>query len=81
MSHSHSNAYVAICEPNKTRAQYYNQVQQELGAEAVPVYKPDQFKGMLQIEKFETVIVTCANAFYDQYITQALESGGKWILF
>lgn len=81
VSRPHSNKVVAICEPNETRARYYNQMLQELGAEAVPVYKPDQFKEMLQIEKVETVIVTCVDAFHDQYIVPALESGGMRILY
>ena len=68
---------VAICEPNAVRAAYYNSLLQELGAPAVPVYKPDAFKEMLEKEKVESIVVTCIDALHEQYIVPALEAGGK----
>lgn len=68
---------VAICEPNKVRAAYYNDLLQELGAKSVPVYQPDAFKEMLEKERVETVVVTCIDALHDLYIVPALEAGGE----
>lgn len=69
---------VAICEPNAVRAAYYNSLLQELGAPTVPVYKPEGFKGMLEKERVETVVVTCIDALHDGYIVAALEAGGMF---
>ena len=71
---------VAICEPNAVRAEYYNKLLEELGAQRVPVYQPDQFKEMLATEKVETVVVTCVDALHDLYIVPALEAGGEFCL-
>ena len=67
---------VAICEPNIVRASYYNELLQELGASAVPVYKPGGFEEMLVKERVETVVITCIDALHDLYIVPALEAGG-----
>ncbi|TCD62053.1 hypothetical protein EIP91_007529 [Steccherinum ochraceum] len=69
------SSVVAICEPNAVRAAYYNSLLQELGAPTVPVYKPEQFKEMLEKEKVESIVVTCIDALHDQYIVPALEAG------
>lgn len=71
------SSVVAICEPNAVRATYYNALLRELGAPEVPIYKPEQFKAMLQEERVETVVVTCVDALHDLYIVPALEAGGE----
>ena len=68
---------VAICEPNAVRAQYYNELLQELGASTVPVYKPEAFVEMVGKERVETLVVTCIDALHDLYIVPALEAGGE----
>ncbi|EPQ51785.1 oxidoreductase [Gloeophyllum trabeum ATCC 11539] len=69
------SSVVAICEPNAVRASYYNDLLTSLGAPTVPVYKPDQFKEMLEKENVETVVITCVDALHDLYIVPALEAG------
>lgn len=71
-----SSSVVAICEPNSVRAAYYNELLTSLGAPAVPVYKPEQFKEMLVKEKVEMIVVTCVDALHHLYIIPALEAGG-----
>ena len=56
-----------------------NQLLHELGAPAVPIYKPEQFKEMLAKERVETVVITCVDALHDLYIVPALEAGGMLI--
>ena len=73
-----NSTVVAICEPNKTRAAYYNSLLQELGAQPVPVYPPEAFKEMLDKEKVETIVVTCIDALHVLYIVPALEAGGEF---
>ena len=68
---------VAICEPNKVRAAYYNSLLQELGAQPVPVYQPDAFLDMVAKEKVETVVITCIDAIHERYIVLALEAGSE----
>lgn len=68
---------VAICEPNKVRAAYYNSLLQELGAKPVPVYQPDAFLDMLQEEKVETIVITCIDALHERYIVLALDAGSE----
>ncbi|KZV84881.1 NAD(P)-binding protein, partial [Exidia glandulosa HHB12029] len=70
-----SSEVVALCEPNSVRAQYYNDLLAELGAPQVPVYKPDQFKQMLEKERVDAIVVTCIDALHDLYIVPALEAG------
>lgn len=72
-----SSSVVALCEPNAVRAKYYNDLLVSLGAPAVPVYKPEEFKEMLAKEKVEMVVVTCIDALHDLYIVPALEAGGE----
>jgi predicted dehydrogenase len=72
-----SSTIVAICEPNSIRAAYYNDLLVSLGMKTVPVYKPDDFKRMLQEANVEVVVVTCIDALHDLYIVPALEAGGK----
>ena len=74
-----SSQVVAYCEPNSVRAKYYNDLLAELGAPQVPVYKPEQFKEMLEKERVEVIVVTCIDALHDLYIVPALEAGGTWI--
>ncbi|KAF7315491.1 putative oxidoreductase YteT [Mycena indigotica] len=70
-----SSVVVAICEPNRIRAASYNKLLTELGAQAVPVYKPQEFKDMLQKEQVETIVVTCPDHLHNEYIVPALEAG------
>ncbi|EJD48688.1 NAD(P)-binding protein [Auricularia subglabra TFB-10046 SS5] len=70
-----SSQVVAYCEPNSVRAAYYNALLVELGAPQVPVYKPEQFKVMLEKERVEVVVITCIDALHDLYIVPALEAG------
>lgn len=72
-----STSVVAILEPNAVRAAYYNDLLTTLGAATVPVYKPDQYKEMLENEKIEAVVVTCIDALHHLYIIPALEAGGR----
>ncbi|KAJ7594766.1 NAD(P)-binding protein [Mycena floridula] len=72
-----SSSVVAICEPNSIRAQYYNDLLISLGAEPVPVYKPEQFKEMLSKEQVEMIVVTCVDALHHLYIIPSLEAGVK----
>jgi predicted dehydrogenase len=73
-----SSSVVALCEPNSIRAKYYNDLLVSLGAPAVPVYQPEQFKTMLVVEEVETVLVTCVDALHHLYIIPALQLGGKY---
>lgn len=66
---------VALCEPNAVRAEYYNELLESLGAPRVPVYKPDDFQGMLKEEKVDVVVITCIDALHDVYIVPSLEAG------
>ncbi|KAI0033576.1 NAD(P)-binding protein [Vararia minispora EC-137] len=70
-----SSSVAAFCEPNSVRAAYYNKLLVSLGAQEVPVYKPEKFKEMLEKEKVETVLITCVDALHDLYIVPALEAG------
>ncbi|KIK62937.1 hypothetical protein GYMLUDRAFT_41216 [Collybiopsis luxurians FD-317 M1] len=72
---SATSVVVAFCEPNSVRANYYNDLLSELGAQTVPVYKPASFKEMLEKEQVETVVITCIDALHHEYIVPALEAG------
>ena len=71
---------VALCEPNSVRAAYYNELLESLGAQKVPVYKPEEFQKMLKEERVQVVVITCIDALHDVYIVPALEAGGKYSL-
>ncbi|KAG6896563.1 hypothetical protein C0992_007414 [Termitomyces sp. T32_za158] len=70
-----ASVLVGICEPNSIRAQYYNDLLMSLGAQAVPVYKPEEFGRMLKEESVDVVVITCVDALHDLYIVPALEAG------
>ncbi|KAF8913614.1 NAD(P)-binding protein [Mucidula mucida] len=70
-----SSSVVALLEPNSVRAAYYNALLTSLGAPQVPVYKPEQYKEMLEKESVEAIVVTCVDALHHLYIIPALEAG------
>ncbi len=72
-----SSSVVALLEPNSVRAAYYNALLTSLGAPQVPVYKPEQYKEMLEKESVEAIVVTCVDALHHLYIIPALEAGGE----
>lgn len=74
-----SSSVVAFVEPNSVRANYYNELLVSLGAAAVPIYQPEQFREMLEKERVDIVLVLCIDALHDVYIVPALEAGGECI--
>lgn len=67
---------VALLEPNRVRAEFYNAHLEKRGQARVPVYKPGEFEEMVKKEGVETVVVTCIDALHEGYIVKALKMGG-----
>lgn len=67
---------VAICDPNKIHAQFYNDVLQSLSQPPATYYPVEDFNEMLEKHRIETVVVTTVDAFHDVFVVQALEAGG-----
>ena len=70
---------VALLEPNRVRADFYNAHLEKRGQARVPVYTsaPGQFEEMVEKEKVETVVVTCVDALHEGYIVSALKKSGE----
>ena len=66
----------AFCDINRTRCEYANRViEEELGAEAVPIYGIDEFEKMLAEQKPDKMIVTSIDRTHHRYIIKAMELG------
>ncbi|SFC81026.1 Gfo/Idh/MocA family protein [Streptomyces aidingensis] len=70
---SDTGEIVALCDPNRTRMDYYNDRITAAGGKPVPCYAPEQFTEMLQ--GADTVVVTSVDATHARYVCAALEAG------
>jgi predicted dehydrogenase len=75
--HRGAGELVALCDPNRTRIAYYQDlVAQALPDEpAVPGYPPERFEELVLRHRPDAVIITTVDRLHAQYIGQALDLG------
>lgn len=67
---------VALCDINKTRLDYANEVLTEsFGYNKLPTYGADEFEKMIEETKPDVVIVTSIDRTHHRYIIKAMEMG------
>ena len=73
---SETSELVAICDINRTRLEYANEVlQKEFGYKELPMYAADEFEKMIEETKPDVVIVTSIDRTHHKYIIKAMEMG------
>jgi len=73
---SDTSELVAICDINRTRLEYANEVLTgEFGYKALPMYGADEFEKMIEETKPDIVIVTSIDRTHHKYIIKAMEMG------
>ena len=75
-TYSETSELVAICDINKVRMEYTNNVLvNDLGYHPVRMYGADEFDKMIETEKPDVVIVTTIDRTHHRYIKRAMELG------
>ena len=75
-TYSETSELVAICDINKVRMEYTNNVLvNDLGYHPVRMYMADEFDKMIETEKPDVVIVTSIDRTHHRYIKRAMELG------
>lgn len=75
-SFSETSELVAICDINRTRLEYANEVlSTEFGYNKLPMYGADEFEKMIEETKPDVVIVTSIDRTHHRYIIKAMECG------
>ena len=75
-TYSETSELVAICDINKVRMEYTNNVLvNDLGYHPVRMYMADEFDKMIETEKPDVVIVTSIDRTHHRYIKRAIELG------
>ena len=73
---SETSELVALCDINKTRLDYANEVlEKECGYKRLPTYGADEFEKMIEETKPDVVIVTSIDRTHHRYIIKAMEMG------
>ena len=73
---------VAWCEPNPTRAAYYDARCAELGicADPLPRYDPEALEAMLAEQRVDVVIVTTPDYTHADLVTRAMRAGADVVV-